>query len=80
MRHRHSNWLVPLLYVFVLALTAMSYAVAYLTLGDRAIVHSNGTSARIYPSKWLSTLFMPAGRIESIVSGEEISVGWRGWD
>jgi len=87
---RRSNSLVPFLLVVILAAVATFYVVGYFTLGDRAIATVTATAtgqftpgsapARIYSSKWVATLFIPAAKIESAISGEEISVGWRGWD
>src|SRR5262245_40931230 len=90
MNERHFNWLVPWLLVVILSASATLYVVGYFTLGDRALATATSTAAgqftagsaptRIYPSKWLAKLFAPAAKIESVISGEEISAGWRGWE
>jgi hypothetical protein len=87
MHSKRFNWLVPLLFVVILGVAVTFYVVGYFTLADRATVTDPATGqvipaapARIYPSKWVASLFAPAAKIETAISGEEISVGWRGWD
>lgn len=85
-----THWLPALaIAVFLLAAT-LSYVVSYFALGQHAIATAvgsvNGSTtpasapARIYSSKWEAMLFSPGAKIESLITGEDIATGSKGWD
>ena len=87
---RRSNWLPTLTVVVFLLAAVLSYVVGYFALGQHAMATAvgsvNGSTtpanapARIYSSKWEAMLFSPGARIESVITGDDIATGSKGWD
>ena len=87
---KRSNWLPAFTVVVFLLAAVLSYIVGYFALGQYAMATAvsplNGSTtpksapARIYSSKWEAMIFNPGARIESVITGEDIATGSKGWD
>jgi len=78
MSERRSNWLAPLLVVAAIILAfVLAYVAAYFSTGQAVYSSPGGPVAfRVFQSKWLATLFTPAAKVESGISGNQVSVAW----
>jgi hypothetical protein len=74
MGNESSRWAAPLVAVFLFAplLVGVSYVIAYFTCSGSAPWHSE----RIFSSQRQFDIFIPLGRLESRLTGRDISIGY----
>ena len=73
----HLRTLLIVLAFGMSVLTVALYVAGYFALSESMPGLTPGSHYRVFPSKWLTTIYKPAAHLESAVTGEQIDAGCR---
>ena len=76
--HRRFRFPVALVAMVLFLVLGLGYTAAYLGLSRVSMSGpGNVIKYRVYRSHWLAEAFWPATRIEAVIIGRQVEIGWQ---
>jgi hypothetical protein len=76
MKERRLTDATAVICLAVAMLLPLAYVTGYFALSTNSTGATPEHRCRMYQSRWLTTIFKPAAKVESVVTGDKVSTYW----